>query len=112
MHEHVTRHGGVLRVACHASVTRSMNAGSQEQAPAYGLNGRRKRMTACSILVVRNRRRGGSVLIDEGDKQVDRRETEQLLEAIHQARAADTPAAMATIVRVKGSAYRREGTRM
>jgi xanthine/CO dehydrogenase XdhC/CoxF family maturation factor len=43
---------------------------------------------------------------------VDRRETEQLLEAIRQARAAGEPAALATIVRVKGSAYRREGTRM
>ncbi|HKE86667.1 MAG TPA: XdhC/CoxI family protein [Vicinamibacterales bacterium] len=43
---------------------------------------------------------------------MDRRETERLLEAIHQARAAGRPAAMATIVRVKGSAYRREGTRM
>ncbi|HEY1304294.1 MAG TPA: XdhC family protein [Vicinamibacterales bacterium] len=43
---------------------------------------------------------------------MDRRETERLLEAIHQARAAGRPAAMATIVRVTGSAYRREGTRM
>ena len=43
---------------------------------------------------------------------MDRRETEQLLEAIRQARAAGEPAAIATVVRVKGSAYRREGTRM
>jgi xanthine dehydrogenase accessory factor len=43
---------------------------------------------------------------------MDRRETERLLDAIHQARAAGEPAAMATVVRVKGSAYRREGTRM
>jgi xanthine dehydrogenase accessory factor len=43
---------------------------------------------------------------------MDRRETEQLLEAIRQARAAGQPAAVATVVRIKGSAYRREGTRM
>jgi xanthine/CO dehydrogenase XdhC/CoxF family maturation factor len=43
---------------------------------------------------------------------MDRRETERLLEAIRQARAAGQPAALATVVRVKGSAYRREGTRM
>jgi len=43
---------------------------------------------------------------------MDRRETEHLLEAIRQARAAGEPAALATVVRVKGSAYRREGTRM
>jgi xanthine/CO dehydrogenase XdhC/CoxF family maturation factor len=43
---------------------------------------------------------------------VDRRETERLLEVIRQARAAGEPAAVATVVRVKGSAYRREGTRM
>jgi xanthine/CO dehydrogenase XdhC/CoxF family maturation factor len=43
---------------------------------------------------------------------MDRRETERLLEAIHQARAAGEPAALATVVRVRGSAYRREGTRM
>jgi len=43
---------------------------------------------------------------------MDRRETERLLEAIRQARAVGEPAAVATIVRVKGSAYRREGTRM
>ena len=43
---------------------------------------------------------------------MDRRETERLLEAIRQARAAGEPAALATVVRVKGSAYRREGTRM
>ena len=43
---------------------------------------------------------------------MDRRETERLLDAIHQARAAGEPAAIATVVRVTGSAYRREGTRM
>jgi xanthine dehydrogenase accessory factor len=43
---------------------------------------------------------------------MDRRETERLLDAIARARAAGEPAAVATVVRVKGSAYRREGTRM
>ena len=43
---------------------------------------------------------------------MDRRETERLLDAIGQARAAGELAAVATVVRVKGSAYRREGTRM
>ena len=43
-------------------------------------------------------------------RRSDRRETERLLEAIRQARAGDQPAAVATVVRVKGSAYRREGT--
>src|SRR5262245_60918754 len=43
---------------------------------------------------------------------MDRRETERLLDAIRQARKIGEPAAMATIVRVGGSAYRREGTRM
>jgi len=43
---------------------------------------------------------------------VDRRETERLLEVIHQARVTGERAALATVVRVKGSAYRREGTRM
>ena len=43
---------------------------------------------------------------------MDRRETERLLEVIRQARAAGEPAALATVVRVQGSAYRREGTRM
>ena len=43
---------------------------------------------------------------------MDRRETERLLEVIQKARAAGEPAALATIVRVTGSAYRREGTRM
>jgi xanthine dehydrogenase accessory factor len=41
-----------------------------------------------------------------------RRETERLLDAIRQARAASERVALATVVRVKGSAYRREGTRM
>jgi len=43
---------------------------------------------------------------------MDRRETERLLEVIRQARAAMEPFALATVVRVRGSAYRREGTRM
>ncbi len=43
---------------------------------------------------------------------MDRRETERFLDALREARAAGEPAAMATVVRVKGSAYRREGTRM
>ena len=43
---------------------------------------------------------------------MNRRETEQLLEAIRQARAAGEAAAVATVVRITGSAYRREGTRM
>ncbi len=43
---------------------------------------------------------------------MDRRETERLLEVIRQAYAAGEPAALATVVRVTGSAYRREGTRM
>jgi xanthine dehydrogenase accessory factor len=43
---------------------------------------------------------------------MDRRETERLLEVIRQVRAAGEPFALATVVRVRGSAYRREGTRM
>jgi xanthine/CO dehydrogenase XdhC/CoxF family maturation factor len=43
---------------------------------------------------------------------VDRRETDRLLEVIREAGAAGEPVALATVVRVKGSAYRREGTRM
>lgn len=43
---------------------------------------------------------------------MDRRETERLLAAIREARAVGEPAAVATVVRVNGSAYRREGTRM
>jgi xanthine dehydrogenase accessory factor len=43
---------------------------------------------------------------------MDRREIEQFLQAIGQARAAGAGAAIATIVRVRGSAYRREGTHM
>src|SRR3954470_13823245 len=43
---------------------------------------------------------------------MNRRETERLLTAIRDARAAGEPAAIATVVRVKGSAYRREGARM
>jgi xanthine/CO dehydrogenase XdhC/CoxF family maturation factor len=43
---------------------------------------------------------------------VDQRETERLLEVIRQARAAGERLALAIIVRVYGSAYRREGTRM
>jgi len=41
-----------------------------------------------------------------------RRETERLLDAIRQAQAAPERVALATVVRVRGSAYRREGTRM
>jgi xanthine/CO dehydrogenase XdhC/CoxF family maturation factor len=41
-----------------------------------------------------------------------RRETERLLVAIRQAQAAAERVALATVVRVRGSAYRREGTRM
>jgi xanthine/CO dehydrogenase XdhC/CoxF family maturation factor len=43
---------------------------------------------------------------------MDRRETERLVAAVRQARAQNEPAALATVVRVKGNAYRREGTRM
>lgn len=43
---------------------------------------------------------------------MDRRETERILTALGEARAAGEPVALATIVRVIGSAYRREGTRM
>ena len=43
---------------------------------------------------------------------MDRREIERLLVAIRQARAARERTAIATVVRVRGSAYRREGTRM
>jgi xanthine dehydrogenase accessory factor len=43
---------------------------------------------------------------------VDRREIERLVAAIRKSRAAGEPAAVATVVRVRGSAYRREGTRM
>jgi xanthine/CO dehydrogenase XdhC/CoxF family maturation factor len=41
-----------------------------------------------------------------------RRETERLLDAIRQVQAAPERVALATVVRVSGSAYRREGTRM
>jgi xanthine/CO dehydrogenase XdhC/CoxF family maturation factor len=43
---------------------------------------------------------------------MDRRETDRLLDVIRQSRAAGERAALAVIVRVRGSAYRREGTRM
>lgn len=43
---------------------------------------------------------------------MDRREADRLVEVIRQARAAGERVALATVVRVKGSAYRREGTRM
>jgi xanthine dehydrogenase accessory factor len=43
---------------------------------------------------------------------MDRREAERLVAAVARARAAGEPAALATVVRVQGSAYRREGTRM
>jgi xanthine dehydrogenase accessory factor len=43
---------------------------------------------------------------------MDRRENERLLQAIRQGRAAGEAAALAMVVRIRGSAYRREGTRM
>jgi xanthine dehydrogenase accessory factor len=43
---------------------------------------------------------------------MDRRETERILAAIRQARLSATRVAIATIVRVKGNAYRREGARI
>jgi xanthine dehydrogenase accessory factor len=43
---------------------------------------------------------------------VDRRETERVLTAVRAAQSAGEPVALATVVRVLGSAYRREGTRM
>ncbi len=43
---------------------------------------------------------------------MDRREIERLLDVIRRARAAGEPAALATIVRIRGNAYRREGARM
>jgi xanthine dehydrogenase accessory factor len=41
-----------------------------------------------------------------------RHETIEILTALQSARAEDIPAALATVVRVQGSAYRREGARM
>ena len=43
---------------------------------------------------------------------MNRRETERIVAAIRDARAAGQRVALATIVRVRGSAYRREGTRI
>lgn len=43
---------------------------------------------------------------------MNRRETERILAAIRQAREAGHGVALATIVRIRGSAYRREGTRI
>ena len=43
---------------------------------------------------------------------MNRRETEQILDAIRGARAAGQRTALATIVRIRGSAYRREGARI
>jgi xanthine dehydrogenase accessory factor len=43
---------------------------------------------------------------------MDRRETERILQAISNARASRERVALATVVRVRGSAYRREGTRI
>jgi xanthine/CO dehydrogenase XdhC/CoxF family maturation factor len=43
---------------------------------------------------------------------MERRETERILHAIRHVRNAGERAALATVVRVKGSAYRREGTRI
>jgi xanthine/CO dehydrogenase XdhC/CoxF family maturation factor len=43
---------------------------------------------------------------------MDRRETERILQVIREVRAAGQRAAIATVIRVKGSAYRREGARL
>ncbi len=43
---------------------------------------------------------------------MNRRETERILSAIRSARAVGARAALATVVRVRGSAYRREGARI
>ncbi len=43
---------------------------------------------------------------------MDRRETERLLHGVREVRASGGRAALATVVRVKGSAYRREGAHM
>ena len=43
---------------------------------------------------------------------MNRRETERILAVIHRVRASGERAALATVVRVKGSAYRREGARI
>ena len=43
---------------------------------------------------------------------MDRRESERILEVLREVRAAGTRAAIATVVRIKGSAYRREGARI
>jgi xanthine dehydrogenase accessory factor len=43
---------------------------------------------------------------------MDRRETERVLEVIREVQATGQRAALATVVRVRGSAYRREGTRI
>ncbi len=43
---------------------------------------------------------------------MDRRETERLLQVIRDTRAAGEFCALATVVRIRGSAYRREGARM
>jgi xanthine dehydrogenase accessory factor len=43
---------------------------------------------------------------------MDRRETERILQAIRHARATGERVALATVVRVRGSAYRREGARI
>jgi xanthine dehydrogenase accessory factor len=43
---------------------------------------------------------------------MDRREIERFLDAVRQARASGIRAAVATIVRIRGNSYRREGTHM
>src|SRR5262245_37419094 len=43
---------------------------------------------------------------------MNRRETERILTAIRPSHQARQPGALATIVRIRGSAYRREGTRI
>ena len=43
---------------------------------------------------------------------MDRRETQRILQVLREIRAEGRRAALATVVRVKGSAYRREGARI
>ena len=63
------------------------------------------------IVTTEERRLSDRLALCDGGS-VDRRETERLLTSIRQVRALGEPAAIATVVRVKGSAYRREGTQM
>jgi xanthine dehydrogenase accessory factor len=43
---------------------------------------------------------------------MDRRETERIVAAVREAQRTGTRVAIATIVRVRGNAYRREGARI